>query len=384
MEQQIKTTEVFGENIKAYNQGYDIIINQGGTGSSKTWSILQLLYIIAKHQRKVISVCSYALPHLKAGPMRDFDSVLLSAGENPEAIKNRTDNFYTINNSRVEFFGIEGNLARVHGPRRDILFINEANHKITYDVFDQLRTRTRESTFIDYNPTAEFWVHDKVMPNFKHAFIKSTFLSNPYLGQREMDRIIEKKNKPGFENWWKVYGLGEIGQLEGAIFRNWNFGKFDNTLPAGYGLDFGFHPDPDAMVKVAIDRKHKKIYADECFYRPEQSISELRENINKFVNPQDLIIADCAEPRLIRELQTTNNVRAVSKRETVVSWLRIMQEYEFIITERSFNLAKELQNYIWNDQRAGIPVDDFNHLIDSLRYWFMHTHVVRKGMRRLN
>jgi len=382
MEQQIKTTEVFGDNLKAYNQGYDIIINQGGTGSSKTWSILQLLYIIAKYQRKIISVCSYALPHLKAGPMRDFENILIEAGEVPETLKNISESFYKIGDSRVEFFGIERGLPR--GPRRDILFINEANHKITYKIFDQLNMRTRESTFIDYNPTAEFWVHDTIIPNFKHKFIKSTFLSNPYLGKRELDRILEKKDKPGFENWWKVYGLGEIGRLEGAIFPNWRFGDFDNTLPYLFGLDFGFHPDPDAMCRVAIDRKHKKIYANECFYQPEQSISELRENINTFARPQELIIADCAEPRLIRELQNTNNIRAVSKRETVVSWLRIMQEYEFVITDKSFNLAKELQNYIWNDQRAGIPIDAWNHGIDNIRYVFMYTHEKRKGMKQRN
>jgi phage terminase large subunit len=209
------------------------------------------------------------------------------------------------------------------------------------------------------------------MPNFKHRFIHSTWRDNPYLSEIEKQKILAKYNKKGFENWVKVYGEGEIGYLEGQIFMNWTFGEFENTLPYGYGLDFGYHPDPDAMIRVAVDEKRKKIYLDEGFYNSGQSTSELKQSIVTTINkPTDLIIADCADPRMVRELKGFN-IHPVKKDGTVSEWLKILQDYELVITENSYNLQKELNNYIWSDSKAGIPVDAFNHLIDAARYYFM-------------
>ena len=132
------TTTVFSKNLKAYNEGHNLIVNQGGTRSGKTFAILQLFAIIAKESKKnrIISVVSYALPHLKLGAMRDFDSILLSIGIIPDKVKNKTENSYKIGNTIIEFFGTD-NLAKVHGPARDILFVNEANF-IKKDVYDHL------------------------------------------------------------------------------------------------------------------------------------------------------------------------------------------------------------------------------------------------------
>lgn len=377
----VNLTKVFSKNAKAFREGSNLIINQGSTGSSKTWSILQLLYLIATYSKKklIISVCSYALPHLKMGAIREFDNILLEFGVNSTDICNRSEFIYTINKSIIEFFGIEGNLAKVHGPRRDILFINECNKKITYEIFDQLHTRTRVCTFLDYNPTSEFWVHTEVMPNFEHSYVHSTWRDNPWLSEVEKKKILTKYDKPGFENWVKVYGEGEIGITEGQIFTNWRFGEFDTTLPFGYGLDFGFHPDPDAMIKVALDEKRKKIYLDECFYRSGQSTDDLKRAVLSAVTKSnDLIVADCADPRMINELRTKSgqakmklNILPVKKDGTVSEWVKTLQGYEFIVTENSYNLQKEFSNYLWSDKKAGIPIDAFNHLIDAFRYYFM-------------
>lgn len=370
---EVRLTDVFFKNLDAYQEGENLIINQGSTGSSKTWSLLQLLYFIAKRSEEplVISIASYALPHLKLGAIRDFDKILVELGVNPGDICNKTENTYRIGKSTIEFFGIEGNLAKVHGPRRDILYINEANKRITYDVFDQLHTRTRKCTIVDFNPTSEFWIHTEVMPNFQHQFIHSTWRDNPYLSDTEQQKILSKYNKPGFENWVKVYGEGQIGSLEGQVFTNWTVGEFDTTLPAGFGLDFGFFPDPDAMIKVAIDEKRKKIYLDERFYLNGLSTSQLRDAVGQGIDdPKDLIIADCADPRMIKELKGFN-IRAVKKDGTVSEWLKTMQDYELVISENSYNTQKEVNNYIWSDTKAGIPIDAFNHLIDAARYYFM-------------
>jgi phage terminase large subunit len=372
-------TNVFDRNLVAYQSGDHLIINQGGQGSSKTYSILQLLYLIAKKESKRITVASYALPHLKQGAMADFDKILESFGENPGALKNVSESTYYIGKSSIEFFGIEGNIAKAHGPRRDILFINEANRKITYEVYDQLSTRTQGAVFLDFNPDQEFWLHEKVIPNFKHVFIKSNYLDNSWLPQKELNNILMKKDKPGFENWWKVYGEGELGKLEGAIFMNWHYGEFDKSIPYGFGLDFGFN-DPDAMVKIAINHKAKKMYWDEKIYKEGNSFDQLRQLVAAHCNRNDAITADCADARMINELRKYFNIQPVNKvKWTVAEALKMMQDYEHIVTETSYNLGKEFNNYIWNDKKAGIPIDGFNHLIDGGRYRFQESIRSRGG-----
>lgn len=364
-------TDVFFKNLDAYNAGEHLIINQGGQGSSKTYSILQLLYLIAKKETKRITVASYALPHLKQGAMADFDKILESFGENPGALKNVSESTYYIGNSSVEFFGIEGNIAKAHGPRRDILFINECNRKITYEVYDQLSTRTQGAVFLDFNPDQEFWLHKKVLPYFSHVFIKSNFTDNPWLPDKELQNILAKKDKPGFENWWKVYGLGQLGRLEGAIFVNWEYGEFDDTLPYQFGQDFGFN-DPDALVKTTIDYKRKIMYWDEKLYISGNTPDQLKDAISQHVKRHELIIADAADARMIAELRRYFNIRPVNKKKwTVSEGLRLMQNFKHIITPTSYNLANEMNNYLWSDKKAGIPVDAFNHLIDAGRYTFM-------------
>jgi len=377
----MKTTKVFGDNYEAYRfDKHNLVINQGGQGSSKTWSILQLFYILAlaSKERLVFTICSYALPHLKLGAIRDFEKILFSVGINPDTVHNKTDHFFKIGNSIIDYFGIRDNYSKVTGPRRDFLFINEANNKVTYDDFDQLNQRTHRCTFLDYNPRSEFWVHDEVIPYFKHAFIKSTYLDNlENIPKSELDKILWKKDKPKFVNWFRVYGLGEIGQFEGSIFTDWEYGDFNDMLSSGFGLDFGFHPSPDAMVKVAIDKKHKIIYASECIYETDLLPSGLADKIGEYATRNDQIIADSADPRMIKNLAMKFNIQGVKKTGTIAEWIRLMQDYKFIITEDSPNLTKELNNYVWSDKKAGIPIDAWNHLIDGIRYRFMSQNQMR-------
>ena len=385
---EVKLTNVFhrtGEALlNAINgTGPTLIINQGGQGSSKTFSTLQVIYNYLKgsDQSNKTTFCSYALPHLKQGVISDFDKILSSFGENIADVKSAPATpIYHIGKSEINCYGVEGNIALAHGPRRKILYINEANRKISYDVFDQLFSRS-EITLMDFNPDQEFWLHEKVLPIVPHVMIKSNFMDNPYLSTNELNNILRKKDKPGFENWWRVYGLGEMGKLEGVIFPNWSNGEFDRSLPFGFGLDFGYSPDPDAMVKVAIDRKGKKIYAKECFYTPEQLVADLKKSVGQNAGLNDLIIADSASPRMIAELRKSSgfNVKPVVKYDgSVKEGIKILQDYEIIVDPDSPNLEKELNNYIWSDKKAGIPIDAFNHLLDPLRYFAM-TQLSKSG-----
>ena len=374
---EFRTTSVFAKTLKAYNDGAGLIIEQGGTRSSKTVSILQLLYLIALYSKKplVISVVSRALPHLKLGAIRDFDTIVLpAAGVVPDKIKNKTELSYKVGVSLIEFFGVD-QVDKVHGPSRDILFVNEANF-IKYDIYDQLAIRTKGCIFIDYNPTQRFWVHETVIPEQKHIFIKSTYLDNEELPQSIKDRIEAKKKNI---NWWRVYGEGEIGINEGAIFTNWLYGDFPRDLVPTFGLDYGFYPDPDAFVKVAILKKEKRIYAHECIYENYNGTEELRKKMLEYATSQSLIVAESASPRTNYDLQRTfKNLKKVKKTRTVVDWIREMQDYQIIVTEDSYNLGQELANYIWSDKKAGVPLDSYNHLIDAMRYVYMNSN---RGLR---
>ena len=381
----ILTTKVFEKNLDAFYNAAKLIVNQGGQGSSKTYSVLQLLYFIAKKSKKslIISVCSYALPHLKGGAIRDFENILKSDGVDIEKVRNKSDWTYHINNSIVEFFGIVGNESKATGPRRDILYVNEANRKVDYDVFELMNARTHKCTFLDYNPRAEFWYHTKIKDNFEHVFIKSTFLDNIYLPEREVQNILSKKNKKGFENWWKVYGLGELGQVEGAIFNNWSFGEFNSNLAYGYGLDFGVR-DMDGMIKCAIDKTNKKIYLKEEIYQNGLSTDNLFKIIQSRNVGQKLIVADSAGTRTILDFKNKGlNIRAVEKGK-IIEDIKMLMDYELIVDNDSFNLQKELNTYVWVDERGEIPIDENNHLLDPMRYYcrtILNPIIKRKGMR---
>lgn len=375
----MEITKAFVKNAKAFNDKCPLIINQGGTSSSKTYSILQILYLIAKTRQAklIISVVSYSLPHLKLGAMRDFDQILIADDVIIDDVKNKTDLYYRIGNSIIEFFSAD-NVAKVHGPRRDILYINECNFIKSYETYDQLVIRTRSTVFLDFNPTLEFWVHTDVIPNEEHVLIKTTYLDNHLLDKNIVKRIESKKNNEG---WWKVYGLGELGQLQGAIYSNWHYGEFDDSLPYGYGLDFGVL-DPDALIKVAIDTKRKILYADEQLYKSDLSTDQLGTIIKSRVRDREMIMADSASKRTIGDLRKLGlNIKPVRKGAgSIIEGIRIVQNYELIITENSYNLQKELNNYIWVDRKGGVPCDDFNHLLDALRYYVM-TVTKKSGIR---
>lgn len=364
-------TRVFDKNIAAYKAGESLIVNQGGTRSSKSYSILQLLFYIALGSKKplIISVVSRALPHLKLGVMRDFDLILTKYGLIPDDCKNKSDNYYRIGKSIIEFFGTDS-VDKVHGPQRDILFINEANF-IKKDVFDQLAVRTEGTIFIDYNPSRRFWYHDEIADKqHPHAFIISTYRDNNCLSAQQVARIESKRSN---ENWWRVYGEGQLGRLEGAIITNWEYGAFDYSLPCSMGLDFGAN-DPDALIRVAIDRKAGRIYWREELYQNNLTTATLTAILKSRNLNQTLIVADSSAARTIMDLRAArlNIVGASKPNGSILAGIKVLQDYQLIIDPESVNLARELESWVWVDKRGGIPIDDNNHCIDAGRYATMH------------
>jgi phage terminase large subunit len=223
----------------------------------------------------------------------------------------------------------------------------------------------------------EFWVHTEIKPRQDAKYIKSTFLDNPYLDEALKKELIHAGSRNA--NFQKVYVLGEIGQVEGTVFNNWDIGPFDESLQVIYGQDYGFSNDPSTLVKIAVDEKKKRVYIDECFYKPGLSTSQIYE-LNKSYAGDNLIIGDSAEPRLIAELKTRGvNIKEATKGQGSVSaGILALQDYMLIITEKSVNLQKELRNYIWIDKGSKLVIDDYNHCIDAVRYAFAYLTMYKR------
>ncbi len=366
MKNEIIYGEVFEMTLQAYEQGKKVIIHKGGTGSGKTEDIIIFLcFIIAlKQKNQIITIVSESRPHLDIGAIRILKKYLVKSGLY-ELIKfNETLGRCVFNNtgSIIEFFSAD-RIEKALGARRNWLFGNEIN-SLKEEIWDEL---ARRSQFIiaDFNPTVQFWLEDWIQNYNDTIIITSNYLSNPNLPEFEKERI--KKRAERDHNFKRIHIDCEYGGMEGLIYPNWKFGEFDNSLPYIFGLDFGFHPDPDAMIKVAINRKLKQIYLHECFYQTNQLVSDLRLNISRNAKQHELIIADSASPRMIAELRNQFNIKGVQNKNKIEG-IRIIQDYELIVTKESTNLTKELRNYIWSDKKAGIPIDAFDHLLDPLNY----------------
>jgi len=373
----IETSKVYFKTLAAHTR---YVFNEGGTRSTKTYSSNQVAYRIAAGSSSpiIFSIVSETMPHLRKGAMRDFFSFLKKNGLYSEKEHNKSDNIYSVNNSIIEFFSVD-TPGKVHGPERDYLFVNELQY-IDYDTFFHLAQRTRKQIFADWNPVSEFWVYDQFInnPQYKDdiTLIHSTLYDNPFIAPEIKKDILLRAVRD--ENYRRVYLEGLIGKLEGVIYPNWSYGEFNNSLPFGFGLDFGFHPDPDAMVKVAIDDKKRKIYARECFYLNDLQISDLRKEVSLYARSHELIIADSADPRMISELRSGGNIRfnvkGIEKHEgSVLEGIRLVQDYDIITDKESTNLVKELRNHTWNDKKAGIPNKGFNHLLSGIRYYVQST-----------
>jgi len=347
-----------------------ITLLQGGTRSGKTFATIYFLidYCLL-YSGMEIDIVRDTFTALKATAWKDFKDVLISCNLYDERKHNKTDHTYTLNGNTISYYGAD-TPDKIHGRSRDILWINEA-HQFPQETIDQLFPRTRHRIICDYNPALglEHWLDPYIE---KYPPLITTYKDNPYLTQAQVEDIESRVNN---EYWWKIYGSGQRATREGAIFANWQIGHFDTSLPYLYGQDYGFSIDPTTLIKVAIDSKNKIIYCDELLYSTDaMGLDSIYEaNLELIHKKTDLIIADSAEPRLIDDLRRKGlNIKPCEKGQGSVSaGISKMQDYKIVISERSFNLRKELSNYIWNDKKAGIPVDAFNHGIDAIRYCAM-------------
>jgi phage terminase large subunit len=356
-----------------------IRIVQGGTSSSKTFSIIPLLISYAiENPMSEISIVSESIPHLKRGAIKDFQKIMILCDLYKDSQFNKSDLKYRFKNgSYIEFFSVD-QPDKLRGARRDILFVNECNN-IDFESYQQLSVRTKKFIYLDYNPTNEFWVHTELMNDKDTDFVVLTYKDNEALDKaivKEIEKAKEKaKTSSYWDNWWKVYGLGQLGSLEGVIFNNWQI--IDN-IPSeatllGFGLDFGFSNDPSSLI--AVFQYNDKIICDERIY----ATGLLNSDIIRLMNHDKRlpIWADSAEPKSIEEIRRAGfNIKSVEKgKDSIVYGISVLQDKDILVTKPSINLIKELRSYSWDTDKAGKklnkPIDDFNHAIDALRYFAM-------------
>lgn len=370
--------------------GKRITINQGGSRSGKTYSILLKLIEYAYDNKgnkpSVITICRKTLPSLKGSVYRDFMEILENEGIYNVRSHNKSEPTYRLFNTLFEFISLD-QPQKVRGRKRNVLFINEAN-EIDFDSWIQLSMRTTDKIILDYNPsmTPNHWIIENVKPRDDTDFYVTTYLDNPFLEQSLIDEIERLKSVNDGGNYWKIYGLGELGLISGLVFQNWEIidGWNPDTKLLGYGLDFGFSNDPTALTKVGI--YNSELILHECLYHKglvnvpikDYKTGEIKPNIHDFLNKLNItqvndIIADCAEPKSISELLLKGwNIKKSSKgADSINQGIDIMRRYKINITSSSRNLIKEFSNYKYDDKEGILinkPIDAFNHSIDGVRY----------------
>lgn len=352
---------------------------QGGMSAGKTFAIITLLISYCQsYADSLVTVVGLSYPHLEAGSIRDFTKIMKESNLWDGEAWNKSAKTYTFTNGSVlEFKSIDRMSAR--GPRRDVLFVNEANG-IGWEVFQELAGRTKDMVIVDFNPSAKFWAHERLVEGLASdtTYITLTYLDNEALTAREVANIESHKPKKGEtpSNWWVVYGLGEIGTLEGNVYSGWESAGVDKITTSGklirYGLDFGFSNDETAMVAV-YEMPDGKLGLVEKIYRKGILGSQYGEVLRRNgIDPNVLIVADSARPEIIAEIKNSG-FRIVGADKNAGSVLRgIDRVAQRQIVYCGEDLKREYLSYAWRKKRSGEvldePEDGNDHLMDALRY----------------
>jgi phage terminase large subunit len=350
----------------------------GGTAASKTISILMWLADYGDATaNKVATIVSESYPHLDGGAIRDFKNIMMDRGYWEDSRWNGTAHTYTFDQDSVLEFKSIDKIGKAHGPRRDVLFLNECNN-ISYNIADQLITRTREIVWMDWNPTNEFWFYSEMLPNRKDIdFITLTYKDNEALDQTTIDEIESHKNN---KNWWKVYGLGQLGEVEGRIFTGW---RVVEDVPheaklERYGLDFGYSVDP--TVIEAIYSYNGGYIIDEVVYQKGLSNKSIADIL--LARDRGIVVCDNSEPKSIDEIANYGvpAIACVKGKGSVNRGIDYVQSQRISITSRSVRTLKGYRNYMWATDKDGksLQVPD-----DKVHEWSNPMDAIRYGMESL-
>ena len=371
-------TTAFKKIVDAYSKPTFYKVIQGGQSAGKTYAIMMLLEsYCGSYPNSIVTVLGLTYDHLATGAIRDFKSIMNETGRWVDSWWNKTEKIYRYpNGSLLEFKSVDIMTSR--GPRRDVLFVNEANG-ISFEVFEHMANRTKDFVVVDFNPSAKFWAHEELVENQKArtTFLVLTYKDNEGISKTERENIESHKPKDGEEpnNWWTVYGLGQIGSLEGNIYQGWvesPRSEIEQGRLVRYGLDFGFSNDETGLVSI-WEMQDGKIGIIEEVYKRGILGSQYSEVFKNHGIQQDvLIIADSARPEIIAEIKNAG-YRIIGADKNPGSVLRgIDRVAQKQILYCGANLKREYLSYAWRKKRTGEildePQDGNDHLMDALRY----------------
>ena len=367
--------EVIGELYKANNDEKPrYLVNQGGTSSGKTYTIMQLLIVLSiNNPMCIITVVGQDLPNLKVGAMRDLETILHGSNWLMDWFStNKSESIYRGKNGALIEFKSYQDAQDAKNGKSDYLFVNEANG-VPYEVFWQLAIRTRKQVFIDYNPTARFWVHANIIGRDDCKLIISDHRNNRFLTKQEHEKIEGIDDR----ELWMVYARGLTGKITGLVFNRWDI--VDRLPPRdewkmdAYGLDFGFSNDPTALEHLIL--AHGELWVDEEIYEVGLTNPDIAaRSKERGINRSREIIADCAEPKSIQEIHNEGLWITASKKGTdsIKNGIDILKRYQIHITRHSRGIIGNFEQYKWKTDREGKttnqPIDAFNHGIDAIRY----------------
>lgn len=367
-----KASVLFEEN---YNASAHIVVNQGGSNSGKTVAITQVLFTLACEQREqIITIIGQDIPNIKSGVLRDALRIYADSEKLMTAVKlyNKSERIFEFNNGTIIEFKSYSDAQDAKSGKRDYLFINEANG-ISWDIYSELALRTRKRIYIDYNPNANFWVHEQLLGKPGVQLIISDHRHNPFLDGNTRKKIESLKDTD--KERWKVYARGLTGKISGLVLDNW---QMCESIPPGAkliaaGLDFGFTNDETGCIEVY--KQNGELWIEELFYETGLTNPDIsRKLADAGVSKRTEIIADSAEPKSIEELRRMGWRVTPAKKgaDSIKLSIDILKRYRLNITRKSVNLREELGRYKWETGRTGRilnkPVDKWNNLIDPLRY----------------
>jgi len=375
------------------NKNVRYIVVTGGRGSGKSTAVSHFIHNKMFETDNVILHTRVTMTSAKISVIPEFQKVINNINTSDFFAINRNQIINTYSKATLNFKGLKtGSLIQTAQLKSvtdlNIWVLDEAEELHDEGVFDDIDESIRRLGYQNivilvlntYRITKTHFIYKRFFENAgvqggfnglkgNTLYIHTSYLDNYKNLNKSFLSVIQHTKKTNFEKYEYRY-LGKFrDKSEGVIFAKWSYGSFDKSLPAVYGMDFGVL-DPDCLVKVAVDRKAKKLYIHEVFYENNLSTEQLKSKVYKFLNKKDLVVADSSGKRTIKDLQDLGFNFVPSKKGdgSVVEGIKKILSFDIIITPESVNLAIELNNYSWSDKKAEIPIDAYNHAIDPVRY----------------
>lgn len=284
------------------------------------------------------------------------------------------------------------------------LWIEEAYEITSEDAFDRLDESIRgqlpkgmyHQVVLTFNPWSDrHWLKKRFFdePSKNVLAMTTNYMCNEFLSEADLVLFEEMKKNP---RRYRTAGLGEWGIVEGLVYENWEERVFDvheisirPSVRSAFGMDFGYVNDPSTLFCGLVDTVAREIYVFDEMYEKGMSNEDIKERVSEMGYSKERIKADSAEPKSIAYLRKAGltRIRAAKKGpDSIRAGISIIQDYKIIIHPRCVNFITEISNYTWDkdkfDNAINKPIDDFNHLMDAMRY-AMEEFDGRKGVRIL-